>query len=100
LRYKLTGQLEIFATSEESFWFIPFYVELFFPLFDDIEEFFSNRGRGGVGIGYNASKDWRFEFLVNWQTSRVGPKEDLRASDYAYQLKIRRLWNFNEVIKF
>jgi hypothetical protein len=100
LRYKLSGQLTILATTEESFWFIPFYIELFFSVFDDIEEFFRNRGRVGGGLGFNASKDWRFEFIVNCQTSRVGPEEDLSVSDYAYQIKIRRLWNFKELIKF
>ena len=100
LRYKFSGRLEIFKTNSESFLFIPFYVEVFVPVFDDIKEFFRNRGRAGVGLGYNASKDWQFEFLFNWQTSRAGPKKELRVTDYAYQIKIRRLWNFKELIKF
>lgn len=100
LRYKLSGRWDIIKMRTESFWFIPFYVEIFNPLFDGIEEVFRNRGRAGVGLGYNASIDWQFEFLFNWQSSRVGSEQKLRVTDNAYQIKIRRLWNFKRLINF
>lgn len=93
LRYKLSGTLKLCKTCTESYWFIPFYGELFFPVNDDIEEFFRNRGRAGLGLAYNVSKTWQFSFIFNWQSSRSGPEDGLAVSDYAYQLKIRKLWN-------
>ena len=57
-----------------------------------IDEVFRNRGRAGLGLGYNASKDWRISFTFNWQSSRTGPEDELNISDYAYQLKVRKLW--------
>jgi len=100
LRYKLSGKLIIIKMGTISFLFIPFYAEIFVPVLDDIKEIFRNRGRAGVGLGYNASKDWRFEFIFNWQTSRSGPDKEFGVTDYAYQIKIRRLWNFKRLIKF
>lgn len=93
LRYKLSGRLDIYKASAEKFWFIPFYVEMFFPVGDEIKEFFRNRGRAGFGLGYNPSKIWRFSFIFNWQTSRTAVDEDLKVSDYAYQIKIRKYIN-------
>jgi hypothetical protein len=100
LRYILSSRLDIIETGDESFFFIPFYVEVFIPVFDDIEEVFRNRGRAGVGFGYNESRNWRFEFLFNWQTSRSSANEEFGITDYAYQIKIRKLWNFKRLINF
>ncbi len=93
LRYKLSGRLDIYKISSEIFWFIPFYIEMFFPVGDEIKEFFRNRGRVGFGVGYNASRIWRFSFNFNWQRSRTVVDEDLSVSDYAYQIKIRKYIN-------
>jgi hypothetical protein len=93
LRYKLSGRLNIFKHSSETFWFIPFYIEMFFPVGDEIKEFFRNRGRIGIGLGYNPSRTWRFAFIFNRQSSRTADDEDLNVSDYAYQIMIRKYFN-------
>jgi hypothetical protein len=95
LRYKLSGRLDIFKTSPEKFWFVSFYIEMFFPVGDEIKEFFRNRGRVGFGFGYNPSRIWRFSFIFNWQRSRTAVDEDLSVSDYAYQIKIRKYINLD-----
>jgi len=92
-RYKLSGRLDILKASSETFWFIPFYIEMFFPVGDEIKEFFRNRGRIGIGLGYNPSRTWRFTFIFNRQTSRTAHDEDLSVSDYAYQVMIRKYFN-------
>ena len=99
-RFKVSARFDIIMVTKEEFWYIPFYVEFFMPVFDDIEEFFRNKGRAGGGLGYNLSKEWQFEALFNWQTSRAGHNEELEVSDYAYQIKINRLWSFLELIRF
>ena len=73
---------------------IPFYMEMFFPIGSEIEEIFQNRGRAGIGLGYNASAIWRFSFIFNWQTSRSAVDEDFKVTDYAYQIKIRKYFYF------
>ena len=93
LRYKLFGHLSILKHSSETFWFIPFYIEMFFPVGGEINEFFKNRGRIGIGLGYNPSRTWRFTFIFNRQTSRTADDEDLSVSDYAYQIMIRKYFN-------
>jgi hypothetical protein len=65
---------------------------MFLPVNDSIDEFFRNRGRLGIGLGYNASKDWGFSLIMNWQRSRAGPEDQFDVTDYAYQLKITKRW--------
>ena len=100
LRYKVSGRLSVVDFNEESFLYLPFYAEIFIPFSDDIQEFFSNRGRAGLGLSYNISKKWGIEFLFNWQISRGGRDESFGVTDYVYQIKIKRLWNFKKIIKF
>ena len=89
-RYKLFGKVS-FVRNEKIF--IPFYAELFLPLTGEIEELYSNKGRAGVGLGYKLDNDWQFAFVFNWQGSRGGVNENLNISDYAYQIKIKKIWN-------
>lgn len=91
-RYKLSGKLHFKPDRSIGNWHVPFYAELFIPVNNGIDEVFRNRGRAGLGLGYNASKEWRISFLFNWQTSRAGPEDELNISDYVYQLKVRKLW--------
>jgi hypothetical protein len=91
-RYKLSGKVILCTDCSLQNVYIPFYGEIFLPVNDDIDEFYRNRGRAGIGLGYNASKDWRFSVIMNWQTSKAGPEEKIAVSDYAYQLKIIKRW--------
>ncbi len=87
-RYKLSGKVE-FTDN----WFVPFYGEFFVPIFGEVEEAFRNRGRAGLGLGYKSDNDWQFSFIFNWQGSRAGIGEDIAVSDYAYQIKVKKVWS-------
>ena len=91
-RYRLSSRIDFARGLEGSFWFVPTYVELFIPVNDEIQELFRNRSRIGLGIGYNPSAVWRFSGIVHIQRSRFGPAEELKVTDYAYQLRVRFLW--------
>ena len=88
-RYKLSGKIHFVRVKK---WSIPFYGEYFLPLHGKITELYQNKGRVGVGLGYKPVKDWEISFVFNWQGSRSGPDEQLNVSDYAYQLKIKKVW--------
>jgi hypothetical protein len=64
---------------------------------DEVKELFRNRGRLGVGLGYNPSDIWRISLNITWQTSRTGINEDFTVSDIIYQIKIRKYLNVNRV---
>ena len=100
MRYKLAGKFIFIKSGPESFWFIPFYGEVFVPVFGEVKEVFRNRSRAGIGLGYNHSKEWRFVFIYNRQTSRSGPDEDLSISDNIFRFAVSRLWNFKTLINF
>jgi hypothetical protein len=87
-RYKISGKIDLLDNN----WFIPFYGEFFIPLQNSIDEIYRNKGRIGIGIGRKAINDWEFAFMFNWQGSRSGQHEELGVSDYAYQIKIKKLW--------
>ena len=86
-------------TGPHSYWFIPFFAEVFYPVFDKIEEFFKNKSRGGIGLGYNPSKEWQFSVNYFLQKSSGGPDENLDVSDNIFRLEVRRLWNYKILIK-
>ena len=65
---------------------------MFLPVNDDIDEFFRNQGRAGIGLGYNASKDWRFSLIMSWRKSRAGPEDEFDVTDYIYNIKIFKRW--------
>ena len=89
-RYKLFGNLN-FVRNKRIY--IPFYGEFFLPLQGNVEEFYKNKGRAGVGLGYKLNKKWQFAFIFNWQGSRAGINENINVSDYAYQIKIKKVWS-------
>ena len=87
MRYKVTGKYDFHQR-----WFASFYGEYFLPVTGEIQELYRNKGRAGIELGYKAAKTWQFSFVFNWQGSRTGMGEKLNASDYAYQLKIKKVW--------
>ena len=87
-RYKLSGKLIL---NEK--WAILAYGEMFVPLTGSITELYKNKGRAGVGLSYEATKEWVFSFLFNWQGSKTGGGEDIGVNDYAYQLKVKKVWH-------
>jgi len=87
-RYKLSTKIKL-----KNKWYIPGYLEYFLPMsLDKSQELYRNKSRAGVGLGYNFSPELKVAVLFNWQTSRSGIDEDLEVSDYAYQLKIIKVW--------
>ena len=97
LRYMLSFRWDIIKLNKNKFWFIPFYGEVFFPVGDEVKEFFRDRGRLGVGLGYNPSDIWRFSLHVVWQKSNTGVDEDYTVSDIFYQVKVRKYINVDKV---
>ncbi len=89
-RYKLSGKINLLKLKT---WFIPFYGEYFFPIKGEIKEIYRNKGRVGLGLGFKPTKNWQVSFIFNWQGSRTGSNDKLNVSDYAYQLKIKKVWN-------
>lgn len=92
LRYKMSGNFDVWDIQVFKSLYVPFYIELFYPLNDNIEEFYRNKTRFGAGLGYKISRAWDVAFIFNMQSSRAGPNDELNVSDYAYQLKIKRRW--------
>lgn len=89
-RYRLMAKFTIGSSSNP--WVIPVYGELFFPVNDNIEEFFRNRERVGLGVEKMVPNNWTVGFMFNWQGSRGGEMEDINFSDLAFQLKLIKRW--------
>ena len=91
LRYKLSAKLKLPDSETLKHWFIPVYGELFIPVFDNIDAFFSNQKRAGIGIGHSKG-DWNLQLLYNWQSARINSSEDFSFNDNAFQLKVKKIW--------
>ena len=93
LRYKLSGNLNFLQNGSMKKWYIPAYIEFFFPVDDEIQEFFSNRSRTGLGIGHKFNEDWNLALMYNWQRSKAGVGDKSTVSDHIIQLKIKKRWS-------
>jgi len=88
-RYKLSAKIKL-----KNKFYIPLYLEYFLPIsLDKTKEIYQNKGRAGAGLGYSFLNDLKVAFIFNWQTSRSGANENLNVSDYAYQIKIIKVWH-------
>jgi len=87
MRYKISGKYDFHKKM-----YLSFYGEYFLPVSGEIKELYSNKGRSGIGLGYKPDKNWKLEFVFNWQGSRAGADDRFEASDFIYQLKIKKVW--------
>jgi len=87
-RYKLSANLNLCKECGDRYWYIPTYVEFFFPFQNEVGGFFTNRNRLGAGIGYVQSRDWRYVFTANRFRSRSSKEEDFKISDYVFRISI------------
>lgn len=95
LRYKLSGKLSFKNSKTFQNWYVPFYGELFFPVFDELDGFFSNKSRTGVGIGRKGS-DWKLQMTYNWHLSRAIPDAELDYSFNSLQIKFFKTWDLRQ----
>ncbi len=87
-RYKLSANLNLCNECGDRYWYIPAYLEFFFPFQNEIGGFFTNRNRMGLGIAYRQSNDWRYVFTANRFRSRSSKEEDFKISDYVFRFSI------------
>ena len=87
MRYKVSGKYDFHKKM-----YLSFYGEYFLPVSGEIKELYSNKGRSGIGLGYKPDKNWKLELVFNWQGSRAGADDRFTASDFIYQLKIKKVW--------
>ena len=89
-RYKLTVDLKLCKECGPRYWYIPVYMELFFPIQNDLFGFFTNRNRFGGGLGYHRSSDWNYVFTFNKFGSRSSEEDDFSVTDFVYRLSISK----------
>ncbi len=87
-RYKLSANLNLCKECGTRYWYIPTYLEFFFPFQNEVGGFFTNRNRLGTGIAYVQSRDWHYVFMANRFRSRSSKEEDFKISDYVFRISI------------
>jgi len=93
IRYRLAPRYSFKPNNKGGVWSVPAYIELFIPANDLSNEFFHNRNREAIGVGYNPSNKWNYNLMFLRQKSRSGPEEDFGIASYILQLQIRTTWN-------
>ncbi len=96
MRYKLSFNYDLHYINETNKLYSLAYMELFYPLIDEVDEFFRNRTRTGLGVGYEMFEKYKIELIMNLQRSRYVPEDDLRVSQYAYQVYFHWYWKRKE----
>lgn len=92
LRYKIGFTYNLRDFNELENLYVTGYVEFFYPIIDEVNEFFRNTSRTGIGLGYQIQEKVKVELVFNRQRSRLSVDDDLNVSDYAYQIKVYWYW--------
>jgi len=59
---------------------------------DDLDERFASKERFRAGVGHRRSVRWRFEGLFVWERTRKEPTDTFETSDYALDVRVKRVW--------
>lgn len=89
LRARVGGNFQFDPNRDTGSFFVPFSVELFWPVTNSVDELFSNRTRITMGLGMNASPTLQFRLIGVWQGSRQGRQDSFAISDWIVRLQCR-----------
>lgn len=97
VRLRLSGRYEFLNPVGDNYWFIPYSVELFRSVEENITEFAPEKARMFLGLGYNFDEYWRLTFLVNWEIEGRLLDPDALVNSTLFQFKVRRQIQWSEM---
>jgi hypothetical protein len=89
-RFRLSGHYDFLNPIGDNYWFLPFSVEFFQSVEDNITELTAEQVRMFLGLGYNFDEFWRLTFLLNLEVEGRAFVPDATINNILFQLKLRR----------
>ena len=99
-RYRLSFSIAINRyTIEPGAFFVPLKVEFYAPLGDDVDQFYAQRARYTVGLGYVMDKNWTVELRYAQQQSRATVGTDLETTDHFLEFRLKSSFRIADLLK-
>jgi len=89
-RFRLSGHYDLLNPIGDNYWFVPFSIEVFQSVEDNITNLSAEQVRMFLGVGYNFDEFWRLTFLVNFETEGGLFSGDSSINNVLFQFKLRR----------
>jgi hypothetical protein len=100
LRYRLDTKIPINKyTVEPGAFYLPLAAEIFSDLTGEVTEFFGDRSRLSVGLGYVMNKNWTFDLRFQRQRSRSTAEEDFTRSGNVIDFMVKSSFGIRDLIK-
>ena len=84
---------------EERAWYTPLMLEAFGDLGGDAPDYFAERLRLTVGLGYVLSRNWTLEFRYTAQQARDTVLDRFTTTDHIFDLRIRTAVRIRDLIR-
>lgn len=99
LRYRLKFAIAINRyTVEPGAFYVPLRAEWYFPLGDDVEQFFAKKARYTVGLGYVMNKSWTIELRYARQQLRE-VDTSYKTTDQFIELRVKSSFRILDLLK-
>ena len=100
LRYRLDTKIPINKyTLEPGAFYLPLAAELFADLSGEAAEFFGDRSRLSVGLGYVLNKNWTLDLRFQRQRSRSTSEEDFTRSGNVIDFMVKSSIGIRDLVK-
>ena len=99
-RYRLAAFIPLNrSTIEEKAWYVPLMGEAFGDLGGDAPDYFAERLRLTVGLGYVLSSNWTLEFRYTAQKARDTVLNRFTTTDHIFDLRIRTAVPLRDLVR-
>jgi hypothetical protein len=100
LRYRLDTKIPLNKyTLEPRAFYLPLAVEFFADLGDEVPEFFGNRNRASVGLGYVINQTWTVDLRYHRQSSRSTIEDEFKTSGDVVDISVKTSVRIRDLVK-
>ena len=100
LRYRLVTKIPINKhTLEPGAFYLPLAAEFFVDLTGEVTEFFGDKRRLSVGLGYVMNKNWTLDLRFQRQLSRSTSEEDFTRSGNVIEFTVKSSFGIKDLVK-
>ena len=95
-RLRLSGRYEFAKKVPTRYWFLPYGIELFVPVENNLTDFIQEKSRMRTGLGFNFNKHWRYVFLLNLELDGGFLDTERTVDHLAFEFRLRHTIPWDE----
>jgi len=95
-RLRLAGRWEFAHDRNNRFWYVPYGIEVFIPVENDLTDFIQEKSRMRTGLGFNFNENWRYIFHFNLELDGGILGTDRTFDNFAFEFRVRHTLPWEE----